>query len=77
MLSLQTIKDIEQELNRSVEILLKGGDLDAVLKEWTEEEQNEDPAVPGSGTCPPTMACAREMGCEREHRIHACCLCLL
>ena len=33
MLSLQTIKDIEQELNRSVEILLKGGDLDAVLKE--------------------------------------------
>lgn len=37
-----------QELNRAVEVLLQKGDLDEVLKEWTEDEV-ADPATPGSG----------------------------
>ena len=37
-----------QELNRAVDVLLKKGDLEEVLKEWTEDEP-ADPDTPGSG----------------------------
>ena len=37
-----------QELGRAVEVLLKKGDLDEVLKEWSEDEI-ADPDTPGSG----------------------------
>jgi len=43
-----TIKDIQQELGRAVDILLQKGDLEQVLKEWTEDEV-ADPSTPGSG----------------------------
>jgi len=45
----QTIKDIQQEFARAVDLLLmKDASLDHVLKEWTEDEE-ADKLTPGSG----------------------------